>query len=348
MDHAVCISKLRRLGASPGSIALVRAFLEERVMTIKIEGNSIDPVKIFRGSPQGSVLGCLLYCVTTQLLTEDLGETSAFLYVDDTTLFGTVPMAGSVKHFTVGKSTAHFQELQIGESFDILSQRADDIGMKINAKKTQLLLVVPPNGFATTGDFVTQNGDTISSVDQLKLVGFTFGSTPNADAHVEVLADKYKKKKWMLHHLRDAGFRGETLFKLYCCYIRSILEYCTPVYHSLLSTGQELQLERLQRHAIRVCYGTEVPVEDVMAAQCIETLKARRERRCDKFIRKAATNTRFGNRWFKPRDGIDKNLRVRRQVQEARASSLRRFKSPLLFLQRRANELGVAPLEVGE
>ena len=312
-------------------------------MTIKIDGSSIDPVNIFRGSPQGSVLGCLLYCVTTQLLTEDLGDTSAFLYVDDTTLFGTVPMADSVKHFTVDKSAAHFEGLQVGLSFDTLSQRADDIGIKINAKKTQLLLVVPPNGFTTTGDFVTRSGDTVSLVDQLKLVGFTFGASPNAEAHVGALADKYKRKKWMLHHLRDAGFRGGTLFKLYCCYIRSILDYCTPVYHSLLTAGQELQLERLQRHAIRVCYGSELPVEDVMAAQCIETLKARRERRCDKFIRKAATDTRFGTRGFRPRDGIDKNLRARRQVQEARASSLRRFRSPLLYLQRRANELGVTP-----
>ena len=343
MDHAVCISKLQRLGASPGSIALVRAFLEERVMTIKVNGCNTDPVSIFRGSPQGSVLGCLLYCVTTQLLTEDLGDTTAFLYVDDTTLFGAVPMADSTKHFTVDKSTAHFEGLQIGRSFDTLSQRADDIGMKINAKKTQLLLVAPPNGFATTGEFVAQSGDTVSSVDRLRLVGFTFGSSPNADAHVEALADKYKMKKWMLHHLRDAGFRGEVLFKLYCCYIRSIFEYCTPVYHSMLTSSQEHQLERLQRHAIRVCYGSEVPIEDVMATHCIETLKARRERRCDKFIRKAASNARFGTRWFKPRDGEDKNLRSRRQIQETRASSLRRFRSPLLFLQRRANELGITP-----
>ena len=80
-----------------------------------------------------------------------------------------------------------------------------------------------------------------------------------------------------------------------------------------------------------------------MAAHGIETLKMRRERRCNKFIRKAATNQRFCPRWFRPRDGVERNLRVRRQIQEARASSLQRFKSPLLYMQRRANELGVIP-----
>ena len=45
MDHSVCLSKLRALGASDGSFAMVRAFLDRRCMTI-----SIDPSK--PGAPQ--------------------------------------------------------------------------------------------------------------------------------------------------------------------------------------------------------------------------------------------------------------------------------------------------------
>ena len=74
MGHAECLRQLRKLGASEGSLALVRAFLENRRMTISINGEKAAvPFKsITRGSPQGSVLGCLLYCVTTQSLTDDL------------------------------------------------------------------------------------------------------------------------------------------------------------------------------------------------------------------------------------------------------------------------------------
>ena len=72
MEHGVCIEQLRHLGASEGSLALVRAFLEDRTMKITIDGHSSEPVPIQRGSPQGSVLGCLLYCATTQRLTKDL------------------------------------------------------------------------------------------------------------------------------------------------------------------------------------------------------------------------------------------------------------------------------------
>ena len=146
----------------------------------------------------------------------------------------------------------------------------------------------------------------------------------------------------MLYHLRRAGFKDGQLFRLYCCYIRTIIEYCAVVYHSLLKKGEEEDLERLHRHAVRVCYGMQEPVREVMQTTGIETLKARRERRCDKFIQKAASNPIFGARWFQQRPQSGHNLRRRREIIEPRATTSRRFNSPLAFIQRRANQLGIA------
>lgn len=52
MKHDECINQLRRLGASPGSISLVRAFLEGRAMTICIEDHKPSPIPITSGSPK--------------------------------------------------------------------------------------------------------------------------------------------------------------------------------------------------------------------------------------------------------------------------------------------------------
>ena len=147
----------------------------------------------------------------------------------------------------------------------------------------------------------------------------------------------------MLYHLRESGFRGDVLFKLYACYIRSILEYCSPVYHSLLTVGQGEQLEKLHRHAIRVCYGFDESVETIMNDKAIETLEARRVRRVDNFVRKVAGNPRF-LRWFPPREEVPQNLRHRRAIVETQAQTNRRFDSPLAFFKRRANDLGFAPV----
>ena len=373
MRHDVCLEQLRSLGASPGSRSLVRAFLEGRTMTIKVDGQTVDPILITRGSPQGSVLGCLLYCITTQRLTmrlrhrnngvqpesirffpgdssddeavnfwdqEDIGQRpAAYLYVDDTTLVDAVPLIEATKHFTTGPAEEVFESLELGADFDRLGRRAEDIGMRINAKKTQLLVISPRNGYVSTALIPQGRSEPIKSVENMKLVGFMFGSSPGAGPQVDYICEQYKQKKWMLYHLRSAGIKGGQLFRLYCCYVRSAIEYCSVVYHAMLTQGQEERLESIQRHAVRICFGGERPAAQLMAENGVETLKARRVRRFDTFTRKAWSNPRFGPKWFPPRDPVPWAIRHRRGIQEPIAATQRRFNSPLAQMKRRANEM---------
>ena len=256
--------------------------------------------------------------------------------------FDVVPLDQATRHISTSTTAERFEDLQLGRDFENLSGKAEDIGMKINTKKTQLLVISPMNGCDTSAEFTTSTGERVESIPTLKLVGFTFGAKPGAGAHVEAIAEQYQKKKWMLYHLRDAGFKGKQLFCLYCCYVRSGIEYCSVVYHSLLNGLQGERLERLQRHAVRVCFGYDTPVEETMEAQAIQSLKERRVRRCDKFITKAMRSDRFGGKWFPVRGAITWDLRQRRNIQEMAARTVRRFNSPLAFLRRRANEMGAA------
>ena len=145
----------------------------------------------------------------------------------------------------------------------------------------------------------------------------------------------------MLYHLRDSGFRGRILYKLYCCYIRVIIEYCSVVYHPMLNRGQENDLERLHRLAVKICFGFDTPTDVSMELHDIESLKDRRKRRCDAFIGKAIRNPRFGPAWFPQRRGERRDLRRRREIQESRSVTWRRFNSPMVYMRRRANELGM-------
>ena len=72
LDHSECLRQLRLLGASDTSVALVRSFLTGRVMRAKIGGKLSDSKDLNGGSPQGSILGCYLYCSATQQLNDSL------------------------------------------------------------------------------------------------------------------------------------------------------------------------------------------------------------------------------------------------------------------------------------
>ena len=335
MEHDVCLEQLRDLGASSGSITLVRAFLEERRMTIVIDGHKAEPVPIQRGSPQGSVLGCLLYCVTTQNLTKRLhpnprffpqnssdkeddlvfwnGEednSSAFLYIDDTMLFDKVAVGRATRHLSTAAPRAHFDELELECDFRELDSRAKGINMKINTKKTQLLVIGPPNGYTHSASMRVGEDETIQSVDKQKLVGFTFGTRPGVADHVEAIKSKFMRKIWMLYRLRNAGFRERPLHRLYCCFLRTAVEYCSVVYHPMLTSELENDLEKLNRLAARICFGSDLPTDDIMALNDIESLKERRIRRCDAFLKKALASPRFGPKWFPRSLGTRTGLRV--------------------------------------
>ena len=350
MEYAACLNQLRNLGASPGSIAMVHSFLEGRTMRMRLGSYSSKAVEILRGSPHGSVMGCALYCATTQSLQQppsqainfmpgsprapteieappvDMGPTlprevhqlgqrvrffgsspdsdgsesdiqfweagspasggeredgnesedarlverslGSVKYIDDTTLIQAVPLEGAVKHFTTATTVESLEPDGLGERFAGLVANARDIGMEINCSKTQLLCMSPNNGCVTVARIHTPEGP-VDSVSMLKLVGFVFGSDPNVSAHINHLVEKFRIKIWLLYHLKEAGIKEDRLFKLYCVYIRSILEYCSPVYHSLLTGGQAETLERLQRHAARICYGND-QIREVMRQKATE------------------------------------------------------------------------------
>ena len=270
-------------------------------------------------------------------------KTGAFLYVDDTTLSEAVPMENAVRHITAGDPVESFVNMPLEGDLKKLAERADDRGMKINAKKTQLLVISPGNGYRTTASMVGPDGEMISSVPSLKLVGFTFGEDPGAGAHVSTIEEAFRRKKWMIHNLRDAGFKGRDLFRLYCCYVRSMIEYCLPVLHPMLTGTQKRRLESLNRHAVRACFGYDTPVEGTMAENGIEDLEARQQRRFDAFVRKSAVSERFGPLWYPVREADLHGLRARREIVETRAATRRLFMSPLAAMRRRANELGVVP-----
>lgn len=114
---------------------------------------------------------------------------AVFMYVDDTTLVDVVGMEAAALHLTTGTTKAHMGQLALEGDFVELDRRAEAIKMKINAKKTQLLAIAPPNGFATSAS-IQAGGQCINSVDTLRLVGFTFGRKPGAEAHLSATVDK--------------------------------------------------------------------------------------------------------------------------------------------------------------
>ena len=70
--HGKCLEMFRKRGASQHSVDMIYGFLEDRKMSVKIEGIMSDSLSINGGSPQGTLLGNLIFIVATSELDKDL------------------------------------------------------------------------------------------------------------------------------------------------------------------------------------------------------------------------------------------------------------------------------------
>ena len=413
LDHRECLVQLQKLGASDTSLALVRSFLTCRTMRVRI-GDHLSPPRILMGgSPQGSILGCKLYCAATQQInsnliqqplqpplatggpedwpggiaasdleddthegfrlmallspgyvsnsSEDSFKTAPsispraggpdggvgldedkkpifFKYVDDTTVVETLDKDQAIRHISVEEPQEHVNAPGTEILTNNIVSRANDIGMRVNCRKTQLMVISVDNSYRTSSS-IQADGEVIHSSSSVKLLGFVVGPDGVKD-QMKLIRNKFRRKFWSLIHWKRAGLSGMKLYKLYCTYVRPVIEVNCVVYHSMLSKTQVKDLEKLQKKAIRISFGKFTCYKDAMKRWGLESLEERRVRAVRRFTAKTlANNPRFADKWFSRREEVEIGLRNRRLFIERKARTERYKNSPLLHLQRTANDI---------
>ena len=89
----------------------------------------------------------------------------------------------------------------------------------------------------------------------------------------------------MITNIKYVGVGTDDLIDIYKLYIRSIMEYCSVVWHSTLTEQQSMDLERVQKLWLKVILGDRYTSYEGALEVCeLESLTKRRESRCLKFV----------------------------------------------------------------
>ena len=92
----------------------------------------------------------------------------------------------------------------------------------------------------------------LEQVHQTRLLGVIIDDRLSWQANTDFLIKKAYKRMSLFHRLYEFDVPVQDLIEIYILYIRSVLESSAVVWNSSLTKGQELELERVQKVALRI------------------------------------------------------------------------------------------------
>ena len=303
MQFQECLRALVRHGASVEIVRLIAMFLTDRHMSVRVGSSWSATRRVNGGVPQGSILGVLLFNITTDNLedsedaiglpstegvegppltsssssedsvisadwAEDFAHstpstvevdfepnvtpfrrgTEGFVFLDkarnvrraletnnitmlrDKTIPDEPNPVTSVHKYiddSLSDSKLDFENvlLKNGQKlkhavgaqnvFRRTIRNAELIGMKANTEKTRLLCVSDAISFKAGAFFYSIEGTKLTSGDELKLLGFRFGSRPTCHNHIEAVRKSLRGRYWLLMHMKQHFYTEEELVKAY-------------------------------------------------------------------------------------------------------------------------------------
>ena len=152
------------------------------------------------------------------------------------------------------------------------------------------------------------------------------------------MISRANKMFWCLRRLKALGATNEDLKEVYIKQIRCILEYAAPVWHSSGTKEESIQIERVQKSALRIILcGNYQSYKNALEHMQIERLCRGRQKLCIKFTRKCQKVKRSvtGSKLKRKNPWQGKKFKKIRSVY---SWTIRYDQSPIKYLTKLLNE----------
>ena len=230
IDINILTAKLMSYDIPPCLVRWTSAFLQLRYQRVKYQETVSPWVTSHAGVPQGTSLGPLAFLV----MINDLDVT--LKYVDDS----------SVLEITDNPETSKMSLISSN-----LVEWCDINNMKINPQKTKILDICFSRSDPSWPD-VMMMGIKIKPVNSAKLLGVFINNTLTWDDHIHFITKKANRRVYFIVMLKRSGVSIQDIIKFYTAYIRPILEYACPVWHTSLPILLQELIESVQRRVLRI------------------------------------------------------------------------------------------------
>ena len=211
----------------------------------------------------------------------------------------------------------------------------DEKKMKLNTDKTNYMVF----NFSKKFQFNTRlrlSEQKLDQVHQAKLLGLIIRDDLSWKANTAELTRRAYSRMVILKKLVQFDVPMSDLVLIYTLYIRSLTEQSSVVWHSSITKGEQKDLERTQKVALKIILGQSYSsYADSLKVTGLETLSARRTKLSLNFAKKCAKND--STSWMFPLKVNTVDIRDPEKFIVTNARTERLFNSAIPYMQRLLN-----------
>ena len=296
-SHIIGIQSFIDNGVRPSLIPILINFFQNREMKVKWKGLISKAHPLPGGGPQGGTLGIEEYLSQSNSNTDFLTPEEKFKFIDDLSILEIVNLISiglssyncrSHVPSDIGIDNLYLDKSNIKSQvyLDKVSAWTEDKEMKLNTGKTKYMIF----NFSKKYNFNTRlelEGEILEQKQETTLLGLVLRDDLSWKSNTAFLTKKAYKRMIILKNLFKFKVPMEDMIEIYILYIRSVVEQSAVVWHSSLTKGEQLDLERVQKVALRIILKDDYTTySDALVLTGLETLKSRRNELCLNFAKK--------------------------------------------------------------
>ena len=248
VQHQLLLLKLQQHGIGGTVLAWFWNYLSQRTQNVVLNGSSSNYFCSFKGVPQGSVLGPLLFNLYVADLPEIAQENRVALpsFADDMSLY-------------CSRTTEMEACKDASSALSVLHQAIQDIGLEINAEKTTSMIISPHRRSQTHQQAhcsIYCKDKKVSMVTESRLLGVIVDNNLTWSAHVDTVYSKVARKIGAMKRTsRQLSLKARRSFFL--SVIQPDLEYAAGACVPSMPESQRQRLLSLWRKAVRCTAGAD-------------------------------------------------------------------------------------------
>ena len=234
LPHNLLKAKLKAYGLSTKAVDLLDSYLSNRQQRVKLGPATSSWESLFKGVPQGSILGPLIFNIFINDIFYVIKHGTLYNYADDNTL--------SFIH----KNLNILKEVLQGESILLINWFTENL-MKANPDKFQAICMGQKTHDAISS--FQLNDTVITCEDNVTLLGVNIDFMLNFNDHISDICKKASQQLAVLKRIgRFLTKHGKlTIFK---SFIMSTFNYCPLAWH-FCSQASTNKMEKIQERALR-------------------------------------------------------------------------------------------------